>query len=185
MIALGMPSAGVVNCITAAALAALAVRVASTHSAPMIITPTGRIEQNRNACAGAAVDYDCRYLLFLDADMNFPYDTFSRLVAHDVDIVGCNAAGRVSGKPVFPYEGEGLKGVPAIGMAVTLIRVEVFKALRRPWFISPQREEGRNDLISSDINFCNMAGAEGFQIYCDLDLSKEIGHFSTVERRLS
>jgi hypothetical protein len=184
-IAIAMPNAGTVQSLTALCLASLTLYVASTDGPPLLIAPTGRIEQNRNMAVEVALKANCDYLMFVDADMTFPMDTVARLIAHKVDIVGCNAAGRVSGKPVFDYSGAGLLKVPAIGMAVTLIKTSVFWEMNAPWYVSPPRSWAASDLISSDINFCNMAGNQDYKIYCDLDLSKEIGHLSTINRVLS
>jgi len=184
LIVLGLPSAGKVETITCQCFAALTLYVASSFRPPLICAPTGRIEQNRNSIVNAAQENRADYLMFIDADMVFGPSVMNSLLSHNVDIVGCNAAGRVSGKPVFDYKGEGLKEVQSIGMALTLINMKVFNEMEKPWFYSPPLGDGTINLMSSDINFCLNAKKTGFKVFCDLDLSKEIGHLATIERKL-
>jgi hypothetical protein len=61
-----------------------------------------------------------------------------------------------------------------IGFAATLIQREVFDSM--PDFVFHQVIPNRSQWIGEDYVFCEAARKAGFAIYCDLELSKFIGH---------
>jgi glycosyltransferase involved in cell wall biosynthesis len=135
----------------------------------------------RNRIVDEALENNSDYLLFLDADMIFPPDLLTRLVFHNVDIVNALAFRRI--EPHYPcifkwnenehcyetmtYYG-GLQEVDACGMCSILIRMDVFRKLKKPWYYY------RDNLFSSDLTFCENCRKEGFKVYVDTDL--KIGH---------
>lgn len=185
-IAIVVPNTGIMRSETAINLASMILYSSKTFTSITMSAPQGRVEQNRNQGAQVAIDNDCEYLMFIDADMTFPMNTATKLLQHDKDIVGCNAAKRISGKPVLTHdvEGkelkEGLSEVSTLSFAVALIKTEVFKSIAYPWFYSPIIEDGI--IAACDMNLCVLARGSGFSCYCDNDLSKEIGHLSTINR---
>lgn len=123
------------------------------------------IDRFRNEAARIALQLECDYLLFLDDDMLVPKDTFNKLKEAELDIIA--ALNYIRGYPFetmsFRYK-EGTKHLEnitheevkdqqrvipcdAIGTATCLIKVEVFKQVPGPWFITgPHNTE--------DIYFC-------------------------------
>lgn len=52
------------------------------------------LPQSRTELLKDAIGWQARYLLWLDADQTFPPDALLRLLAHRLDLVGCNYARR-------------------------------------------------------------------------------------------
>jgi hypothetical protein len=142
----------------------------------------------RDALALAAVDGGYSHLVFLDADMVWPTDVVSRLLAH-------HAKGIVSGlyltkkwphhpvamrRPIYNdlrrawdyyYDEAGvdaqtLRPVDLVGMGCTIIPVEVFRRFTRPWFKYLADASGFHK-ISEDVWFCQAARAQGCPIWLD------------------
>ncbi len=151
------------------------------------------IFDQRNKLAQAALDQECDYILWIDADMRFPKNTIERLLAHDKDIVGVNATTRTM--PVVPTaknlkvdvekrenhwysinsKGKtGIEQVTAIGCGVMLVKAKVFKETPKPWFYFYELPGGKT--LGEDVHFCIAAHDAGFETWVDHDLSQEIGH---------
>ena len=157
------------------------------------------IDQGRNSAVHMAQMYECDYLFFYDDDMfladpmigikllnrvinnekinvlqalafirGYPYKP---MVFHLIDID--------NKKAMFPYENfealqeladeTGLVKCDAVGCCCTVIRMEVFKYLSEPWFMTGKKN-------TEDIFFC-VKLAHNIQdagIYCDLTV--EAGH---------
>ncbi len=63
-----------------------------------------------------------------------------------------------------------------------LIRTSVFNALQKPYF--NLAAEG-DQLRGEDYYFCEKARAAGFEIWCDGDLSTQIGHIGQKMNRIA
>lgn len=163
----------------------------------------GKIEQYRarNEIVQEAMAVDADYLLMMDDDHiididgivgrpSAKYEFLRKLLAHDVDIVGalywqrgadCNpvvmSAVTDTGYRLMTHAElqNGLQPVDVAGGGCILIKMQVFKALPRPWF-KAENIEG----YSTDIQICRMAKAHGFGVY--LDSSVEIGHQQQEKR---
>lgn len=140
----------------------------------------------RNRIVEEALKNNSDYLLFIDADMIFPPDLLIKLLAHDKDI--CNALAFRRIKPHYPcifkfdnankcYQTmsytKGLLEVEATGMAAILIKTDVFKSLKKPWYYY------RDNLFSSDLTFCENVRKAGYKIWVDSDL--KIGHLGSEQ----
>jgi hypothetical protein len=146
----------------------------------------------RNKLARMAIDYGFTHLLVLDDDMIYDdQEIITKLVAHNVDIVGVRAYTRTA--PHYPcvfYKGGagdefyqevdfdcvGLREVDALGMSMCLINVDVFRKVPEPWF-----EFGKvtilgkgDDRFGEDVYFCKKAKESGFKVHCDTNI--EIAH---------
>lgn len=151
------------------------------------------IFDQRNKLAQAALDQECDYILWIDADMRFPKNTIERLLAHDKDIVGVNATTRTL--PVGPTAKQlridtekkenhwysivskgktGIERVTAIGCGVMLVKAKVFRETPKPWFYFYELPGGKT--LGEDVHFCIAAHDAGFETWVDHDLSQEIGH---------
>lgn len=152
---------------------------------------SSRIAFNRNGLVEAAKAADASHIWFIDADMTFPSDILIKLLAHDLDIVGTTASKRKDNEDSavgLTLDGNLLQ-VPSspvkmkwLGPCCMLIKMHVFEKLRAPWFAEPPRfmleGEDPNDpgLMPEDEYFCWNAIKAGFDIYCDPELSMNIGH---------
>jgi len=135
----------------------------------------------RNHIVQDALKDNSDYLFFIDADMIFPPDILIKMLLHDKDIINALAFRRI--EPHYPcifkfnekegtyntveYYG-GLISVDATGMSCILIKTEVFKKMKQPWYYYDQH------LFSSDLTFCKNALKLGYKVWIDTDL--KIGH---------
>lgn len=125
------------------------------------------------------------HIAFADDDMLFPYDAFTRLLAHDKDIIGANYTSRFenpcplalkNGKHVPSRGRTGIEGgFDHIPTGLMMIKTSVFDTLEKPYFLSPATEDGEEG-ISDDVYFCRKARAAGFDIWVDHDLSVQTFH---------
>lgn len=144
------------------------------------------IPLNREVIAELAQQMDCTHLLFVDSDMMFPADSAMRLLRHDKDIVGVNYNMRlfpltstVKTKPGETTQ-EKLFQCDGVATGFMLIKMEVFKKLKKPWFHVEidQRDSTGKTLEGHDYRFCRIAREAGFTIWCDPTLEiKHIGDY--------
>jgi len=143
----------------------------------------------RNNLVDLALINDCEYLLMLDDDMVVPPDLFSRLVAHDKDIIGALYYQRGGGfHPVIMRQAEkkdGLKGIDfihhfdkmltkpglyeadIIGGGCMLMKTDIFRKIPQPYFWI-------DGIVGTDVHLCNQLREAGVKIY--VDTSIELGH---------
>lgn len=166
-----------------------------------------RVDALRDSAACLAQAEGFTHLLFLDADMIWPTDVLTRMLAHhDVGIVGglyvmrhppfapvALKDGRTideSGVVQYQHAGEALTerqliDVDVLGMGCTLIPVSVFSAIGpRPWFAYANDAEGW-PVVTEDVPFCQKAAAAGYRIAVDPTIS--CGHVTSqvVDRQTS
>lgn len=130
------------------------------------------IDRFRNTAANIALQSECDYLMFIDDDMLLPKDTFGKLVAAKLDIVAAHTY--IRGYPfklmAFKVKKEGKKVTgmvnltqddlkdaaasgkdlikcDAIGTAVCLIKIDVFRRTPPAWFVTGTHN-------TEDIYFC-------------------------------
>lgn len=163
-----------------------------------VVTSGGSIiSKARNNCIAAVEEMESKqgivfsHIFFQDSDMLFPDYILKALLAHDKDIVGCtylrrtppyDVHGRVLGDA--PQEvHEGLIELLALPTGMMLIKRDIFRHLKRPFFRFPYREEsapGAGDAIEmgEDYAFCQMARDIGYRVWLDVTMTKLIGHVS-------
>jgi hypothetical protein len=129
----------------------------------------------------SALEVKADYLLFIDSDMRFPKDTLTRLLKHHKDIIGANCKHRTAdkctaikdGKEISSKDRTGIEEIDSLGFGVTLISLEVFEKVPEVWFATPYDGE---KFVGEDRYFYHQAKQNGFQIWIDHDLSKEVKH---------
>jgi hypothetical protein len=139
----------------------------------------------RNVMIEELLKQNCDYLLSIDDDEIYPPTVLDTLMAHDKDIVAGlyfkrnappvtpNILNLVEDGPkkiykeVMNYE-KGLIRVDAVGMGMTLIRSELFRKIKPPWFVANYPE------FSEDVYFCLQAMMAGYKVWADTNLV--IGH---------
>lgn len=146
----------------------------------------------RQEIVSQAIKGGLEWLLFIDSDQTFPSTILHQLVRHKQPVVACNIAtksipasptarkepidGWAGGQPVYTFEtSKGLEKVWRVGCGVMLLRLDIFKAIKKPWFQIVYREE-TDDFAGEDWYLCEKLEAAGIPIYIDHDASWEIGH---------
>lgn len=153
------------------------------------------LPQQRYNLVREAQDVRSSQILWLDSDMTFPRDIFQRLNEHDLDIVACTYSTKdeMRGSVAFKkdgdtvkrlvYQDQAIEPIDAIGMGVMLTRTEIFDILPQPWFQFYWDHEYKY-FNGEDVYFCEQATDHGYEIYVDLDTSRQIGHCGTYMYKL-
>lgn len=154
----------------------------SRHELTLLEQQGCYVHWNRHRLVQKAMAEGCDKLLFIDADMVFPPDTLSRLLAHDKLIIGAayNERGadpavstvKIAGRDTFPSMTE-IFPCDGLGTGVLLIDMSVFKATPQPWFSFEYHDDGTLK-VGEDMWFCQRARAAGFTVWCDPTIP--VGH---------
>jgi len=161
------------------------------------------LHDGRNDVVTLARKIGATHIIWIDADMMFPPDSFERLLNHNLDYVGVNYSNRKpphfhtamyrilrnqneEGKPLKDILGytpvyttdssTGLQKVDAIGFGLCVTSMKLFDTIERPWFeyyYVPEKEQHAGE----DIYFSKKLEPY-FDCFIDHDLSKEIQHIS-------
>lgn len=154
------------------------------------------IPRQRETLARSALSPECdaTHLLWLDTDLRFPVDTLLRLLAHEADVVAAGYTERNA--PFRPTvftdpanfdvrhyvrpEDTGTRRVYACGFGCVLIRAEVFRRLKEPWFlVGYVPTSGAH--VGEDIFFWSQCAAAGIPLLLDQDLTREVRHIGRCE----
>jgi len=160
-IALGLPSNGTIKARTFYAIARMKTPLT------VLLYETCYIHLGRERLAQQALDGGFTHLLFVDSDMFFEPDALDRLIARDKDIVGADY-----NKKFLPLEStvigaeEEFGKCDGIATGFLLIKTDVFKKLKHPWFFYEADEHG-NCITGDDMWFCKIAREAGYDIWCD------------------
>ena len=138
-----------------------------------------------------ALDVNATWTLWLDSDMMFPSTTLTRLLSHKEEIVGCNYMKRsypfksVAYKDTADWDSwvpiqysDTLEEVEAVGMGCILIKTELFKQLKKPYFAFTYKEETQ-DWLGEDFTLFKKLNKLGHKVKIDMNLSNEIYHMGT------
>jgi hypothetical protein len=141
------------------------------------------IVNGRNNCVQGARECKADYLMFIDSDMVVPFDIIDRLLAHGKDVAGATYVRRgppfdTLGKTLNPADaavGRGLVRMTHIPTGALLIKMTVFDLFPAPIFRFETNEAlGITD--GEDMVFSKGLRERSITPWCDLDISKEIGH---------
>ena len=125
---------------------------------------------NRTALVKEAIAAGATHLLFVDADMQFPSDAVTKLLAADKDIVGVEYNKRkFPAEPIFEYQNKSgvLYKTNVAGTGLMLIKLSIFEKLTQdPWFTFGRNAQGET-VVGEDVWFCNVAQDAGFEVWID------------------
>lgn len=149
------------------------------------------IDDARNTIVKDAIGQQVDAILWIDDDMRFPRDALLRLMRHRRPFVGTNyptrfveeclpvAIERISPpKRLTDFDGDGLRRVEAVGFGLVLTRMDVFHAIKYPWFECYYKDGQRT---GEDVDLCKKAVAAGFNVEVDLALSRQVRHIGRFE----
>jgi hypothetical protein len=160
----------------------------SIHHAKAIVlinVQGDRIEYQRNIGVDIAQQEKADHILMIDSDMKLPPHSLRTLMSRKKEVIGVNASKRdgtnvpvlrknAFGK-LFNYKRGKPEQVSLIGMAVTLIDMKVFDKLEKPYFYA-NFEKNSDTWRGEDFTFCWESRQKDIHVWCDVELSKEIGH---------
>jgi hypothetical protein len=144
------------------------------------------IHTSREMIADKALEMNSTHLLFLDDDMEFGADILDTMFERDAPIVLTNYLMKVE-KPTFLVSDEYGHPLPLTeestgtsvaswgGFGVSLIKMEVFKNIPKPWFM-PLYMKDQNAYTTEDVPFFHRARKSGYQVIVDHDASKKVSH---------
>lgn len=136
------------------------------------------------------------HILWIDSDQSFPNNGASRLLSHNLPIVGCNYSTRI---PPYRVAGRlmdddawakgGLQPAKILPGGFCLVSMEVYERISAPWYTEHFEEasicEGNPfGHVLDDDNFCRKARECGYTPMCDCDYSRFIGHQGSVIKML-
>lgn len=152
-----------------------------------------RIAFNRNVIVENAKKIGATDLLWIDSDSHFPINALMTLLMHDKDVVcatTCRRQGKDRGPICAPMDlasiqpNQVLVKMRQIGMPFMLTKMSVFDSLEKPYFAEPPRKmtdiEGEQELVGEDEYFCEALLKAGFDIWCDMELSMQVGHIGST-----
>lgn len=162
---------------------------------------SSRITANRNIIVQNARQLGGTDLLYVDSDSVFPPHALMQLLTHDKDIAcatTCRRKGNDRSPICTPLDFDSIEPfqklvqMKAIGFPFMLIKMSVFDRLDEMglapdgvYFAEPPRQimkdrgwdcPGMETLIPEDEYWCHLVRQAGFDIWCDMELSMQIGH---------
>lgn len=158
----------------------------------------GHIADARNRMVEHAQKINCEWLLMLDSDLTFPPQTLARLLSHDKPVVGCTYARRsqphdnlavpLGQQPV--QNASGLTAVDRLPTGCLLLRLDIFKKMKRPYFRFEHVEEDVEKGIkpktgAEDYYFCDAVRRAGETVWLDVELSFALTHWGEVGWQLT
>lgn len=195
-VAVCIPTAGTVRMGFAYSLAGMVAHFAA-NKVPTVpeakITLSMRVMEssnwitNRERLAKQCVELGDTHLMFLDDDMTFAPQVLQILLGRRQDVVTTNyliktlpakdfVAVSPDGKRVpTKADSEGMEPLMYSGFGVSLIKVDVFKAIPQPWFL-PKFNPETGDYTTEDNPFFEKVREAGFTVYVDHDASKLVAH---------
>lgn len=189
-----IPTAGMVSIDTAYSLANMVGQVAADpppfQFQMRLSTACGsNWIENREKLADMALEGGFTHLCFIDDDMVWNPQILSPLltrVREGADIVTVNymvkeeppttftAIGLNGERVRTTAESKGVEEIAANGFGFSIISAEVFKRLRKPWFLPTWHPD--YGYSTEDVPFFRKAREAGFKVLVDHDASKAVAH---------
>ena len=135
--------------------------------------------EKRNYAIVQSLNAECDFTFFSDDDMVFPKNTLTTLVSRDKDVVGALYYKR--GLPLEPViEGEisgDLFQCKSIGAGLFLVKNDILKKMRKPWFDTKVNGFGQT-VVGDSFRFCDLVRDAGGEVWCDASL--KMGHLGEI-----
>lgn len=204
-ICIGYPSPELVDYRFHSSLIELITQTAQFVSLGLTNAISSRVAVNRNTIVQNARALGATDILWVDTDSVFPISALMRLLMHDKDIVCATTCRRkgVNREPVaLPLNMAEIKSnqqlvrMKQIGFPFMLTKISVFDKLDelklsqdKAYFAEPPRWmmrkmgwdiAGTDALVGEDEYWCELVLRAGFDIWCDMELSMEIGHIGST-----
>lgn len=171
-----------------------AIRYTELRGIPVILDmDAGTVLSNqRQVLLDTAINnHQAEHIMWFDSDMTFPEDVIIRLLEHRKQVVCATYSKRVEPfhptafsniDPVEPVDttGHGLVPVKYSGMGCFLMKTSSIDDIPSPHFPLTWHAPS-STWHGEDMGLCNLLDENGVKIYCDLDLSREIGHIGQRE----
>jgi hypothetical protein len=159
---------------------------------------SSRISINRNNIVRDARSMGATDILWIDADTRFPTNGLLRLLECDKDIACATTCMRKeSGIPIGaaldPTIQAKLIRMKLVGFPFMLTKLSVFDKFDELWperkgcyfaepprWAFPQMGAIQDEVVGEDEYFCHYALEAGLDIWCDMELSTEIGHIGST-----
>lgn len=151
----------------------------------ILITFSGALTPfSRERIVLKALAENCTHLLFVDNDMVATPDAITKLLKHKKDIIAglffqryepYAPALSINDEHPIPKE---LTKVDWVGLAFTLINIEVFKNMPRPWF---ELDFNPKHIVGEDVLFFIKARKLGYDVWVEPKV--DIGHLVTLSIR--
>lgn len=134
------------------------------------------------------------HFLSLDDDMTFPQLTATRMLEHGKPVVTVNYRKKTDERiecVCSDFEGgfvssqgkTGLERIRGFGMGVTLIDLKAIAHIPLPYFAIVWNTTSQSFIIEDTV-FANVLDKHGVEVWCDHDLSRDVGHVGDYEFRL-
>lgn len=200
-ICIGYPSPDLVSVAFHNSLVQLITQTSQFVSLGLTNAVSSRVAVNRNVIVQNARQLGATDILWVDTDSIFPIHALMKLITHQKDIVcatTCRRKGTNREPVAVPIDlksiqpGQILVPMRQIGFPFMLTSMKVFDKLDElglapdgTYFAEPPRWMMRKDgwditgddtLVGEDEYWCELVLKAGFDIWCDMELSMEIGH---------
>ena len=156
----------------------------------LVHADNGPVDALRNNIAERALQLGATKLLMMDADMVYHPKTVTRLLSHNLSVVGALCFRRYPPfdsiilmltdkgyRSVNEWEEGELVECDATGAGCIMYDMEVFRKMPRPWFrFRTHPDTGLG--IGEDIGFCQDLKAKGYKIFVDTTVPAD--HLTTM-----
>jgi len=163
----------------------------------VIVTSVGSsiLPEGRARLVARAYDADATHIMWFDADMKFPDDIISRLLNHNLAVVGVNYPRKnIEARPTAyadtpDYVGpvwsgdraSGIQEVSIVGFGALLCDMRVFDQIELPFFAFEPQAPDFVKTMGEDVYFCRKLHKAGIPVHIDHDLSKQVAHIGDFE----
>lgn len=163
------------------------------HSVSLGSFQCSSITVARNSLVEQALRFpSISHVLFIDSDQTFPPNTLERLMSRNKDVVAPMCPRRA---PPYDLVGKlqkgadisraGIQPAEVVPHGIVLIKRSVFERIPKPWYIERFdtnliTEDDPLGVIGEDVNFSQECLNANIEMYCDIALTKEIGHIGNV-----
>lgn len=123
------------------------------------------------------------HFLTIEDDMGFPPHALHTIARRKVPVIGANYITK-SLKPQFltktitSEKSMGIERVSFLPQGFTLVERKVYESIPKPWFMTCYNIE-INQYVHQDYFFSKLIDSNGFPMYVDHDISKEIYHIGS------